>query len=109
MEKRRNLNLDGGTDANIANVKRFFRERRLQEFAKKEAALKRKVSPPVPGMVNNVEKFILSCAAKNFGGVRMTKVNLKFLLGLVGYSGNGPKLELIYRMFEVQGKLAEYA
>ena len=39
----------------------------------------------------------------------MTKVNLKFLLGLVRYLGNGPKPELIYRMFEAQGKLAEYA
>ena len=97
------------TDANIADVKRFFGERRLQEFAKKEAALKRKVSPPVPGMVTNVEKFVLSCAAKNLGDGRMTKVNLKFLLGLVGYSANGPKPELIYRMFEAQAKLAEYA
>ena len=96
-------------DANIADVKRFFRERRLQEFAKKEAALKRKESPPVPGMVNNVEKFVLSCATKNLGDGRMTKVNLKFLLSQVGYSGNGPKPELIYRMFEAQGKLAEYA
>ena len=34
------------TDATVANVKQFFRERRLQDFAKKEAALKRKVSPP---------------------------------------------------------------
>ena len=56
------------TDANIADVKRFFRERRLQEFAKKEAALKRKVLPPCSRNGNQCGEIRPELCCQEFGG-----------------------------------------
>ena len=97
------------TEETVAEARHFFRNQRLAEFAKREASMKRALAPPQPGMVTTVEELVLQCAGRNLGTGKMTNTNLKYLLGLVGYSASGPKPERIYRLFEGEPALAAYA
>jgi hypothetical protein len=74
-----------------------------------QAALKRKLAPPEPGVFATVEHLALLCCNKNLGNGQTTNVNLRFLLGLVGLSSTGPKPELVLRLHEGKQKLVDYA
>ena len=97
------------TDGTIAEVTRFFRMRRMQEFSKREATLKRAVAPPKPSMVGDVEQMVLQCAQQKLGNGKMTNENLRYILGLVGFSTTGPKPELLYQVYEAKKKLMDFA
>ena len=78
----------------------------MQEFAKQEAALKKKVAPPTSSMMCDVELLVKKCAAQGVGTGKILNDNLRALLNLAGVSTNGPKPELVYRIFESQARMA---
>ena len=78
----------------------------MQEFAKQEAVLKKNVALPTSSMMCDVELLVKKCAAQGVGNRKMSNDNLRALLNLAGVSTNGPKAELVYRIFESQARMA---